>query len=237
MQDPSPPNNVAEEKRETPLQTTFPCKEESSVATKPRKPTQAMPLQRLTVTQSGIRDVETCTKMAEFVAGGGSFSFDNMKRHSAQVFHQQARDKEIRKSRPAQPKLVLLACLPDGQVYVWDGHHRVAAIYLGRREELLQEEYYLFDCSYTFVNSPHLAQWYLTPHDPRTEIRVAEFGSYKKTIAKLLKGKNDKAAIADIISSHKHMYAEPRTISTIAELVDKMGLKRVKTAATEGTLP
>ncbi|ELR23573.1 uncharacterized protein ACA1_071950 [Acanthamoeba castellanii str. Neff] len=110
---------------------------------------------------------------------------------------------------------IILALLPDERLYVWDGHHRVAAIHLGGRDHLLPEEYSTMRCNFKFAQTVSFATWFLTPFDPRTEIRVPEFGSFKNEVAVQLKKKKKPEA---------EMYVLPRTFESVAEMVARMDL-------------
>lgn len=120
---------------------------------------------------------------------------------------------------------IILALLPDERLYVWDGHHRVAAIHLGGRDHLLPEEYSTMRCNFKFAQTVSFATWFLTPFDPRTEIRVPEFGSFKNEVAvQLKKKKKPEAEVVEYIMSNRQMYVLPRTFESVAEMVARMNL-------------
>jgi len=81
-------------------------------------------------------------------------------------------------------------------------------------------------CNFEFASSVHLAQWFLTPYDPRTEIRLSEFGDFKKQVADMLhKQKKSKEEVVKFVHESKHMFVTNRTFDTVSELVENMGLK------------
>jgi hypothetical protein len=133
-----------------------------------------------------------------------------------------------------KPIPIILAQFPDDKLYLWDGHHRVVAIYLGGRDELLAEEYMVMKCNFAFAKTIHLAQWFLTPFDPRTEIRLAEFGTWKQEVGELLhKQKKSKEEIALYIKQNKSRYATSRTFHTVREMLQHMQIKRLNEQESE----
>lgn len=95
----------------------------------------------------------------------------------------------------------------DGEWYVHDGHHRVVAYLKDPSIPLILEtkEFTLDD----YLN-PAPPIW-LTPFNPITEVRLADFGDYKK----IARHKSSEWMIVN-----RHLFAEPRKIKTMRELSD-----------------
>lgn len=104
---------------------------------------------------------------------------------------------------------VLLARV-EGVDYIHDGHHRlIAAGLAGIEPQIRVEEYSMVD----YVN-PNPPRW-MTPFDPRFEVRVPEFFSFKNEAA----GKS-----SEWILSQKERYAEPRVIHDLEGLALQSGI-------------
>jgi len=96
----------------------------------------------------------------------------------------------------------------NGDWYVHDGHHRVVAYLIDPNIPLVikTEEYSLED--YRLPNPP----LWLTPFDPISEVRLANFRDYKK----IAKGRP-----VDWLIKNKFLYAEKRRVHTMKELADE----------------
>jgi hypothetical protein len=106
--------------------------------------------------------------MTKFVDKGGIFDSSSLTKHN-----------------PLRTSLISLNRFEDGQLYIQDGHHRIVGIYLDHRDFLYPSEYFIEYWSYDDyleLNESSLKRDWLTPFDPRTEIRNPEFHSYKKLV-------------------------------------------------------
>jgi len=113
---------------------------------------------------------------------------------------------EAMTKKPSQPpKLILIACFsPENQLYIWDGHHRVIAIYLGGRSEIYPEEYCILNITFELTKKVNFETGYVTPFDPQTEIRLAEFGLFKQQVHDMLHvEKNQKRKLLNIFYNHE----------------------------------
>lgn len=123
-------------------------------------------INELTVTQEGFRNEDQITSMVDFVAKGGVFNSMRLYEHS--------NGKDTRK--------INLVRFEDGRLYIHDGHHRVAAVYLGNRDILFDEEYEITSWTYAQYIEIKFEKRWITPFDPRSEVRVCDYEKYKNHI-------------------------------------------------------
>jgi hypothetical protein len=124
-------------------------------------------LTNLFVTQNNIRSVAAIPEMIEYVKSGGLWDRDFLKKF--------ADDKSLKVS-----PLVQISQFPDGSQYVHDGHHRTTSTYLAGRFYLEPSEYVISMWDYDkYLEISHANGWY-TPFDPRTHLRLSDFGQFKK---------------------------------------------------------
>lgn len=120
-------------------------------------------------------------------------------------------------------------------MYIWDGHHRVAAIFMGGRQELEPSEYTVMICNFEFATTVHLAKWFVTPFDPRTEIRVCDLGPFKDQVADLLhKKKKSKDEVVKFIMENKERYVKKREYDGVDALI-KLVLDTNEDTSLKGT--
>lgn len=125
-----------------------------------------MDIRQLKLTQDGFRlKRDELLKMAEFVKGGGIFDKASLAAHN-----------------PDRTSLIAINRFEDGDLYVRDGMHRLAAIHLGGRQELMPEEFFIEEYSYALYLEVNLAENWVTPFDPRIHVRVPEFFGFKNLI-------------------------------------------------------
>lgn len=157
-----------------------------------------MNIANLLVTQDEVRHPARIRTMIDFVNSGGIFDKESILQH-----------------RPdRRPKLMMVSVFPDGIKYLHDGHHRALAIYYSERKLLLPEEFFLVEWeSYEKYKEINFDCGWVTPFDPRYEVRVGEFCSFKNKATSL------PAKEATIfIRKNRHLYVRPRTVKTVAEL-------------------
>lgn len=113
-------------------------------------------ISNLIVTQNDLRNWNRCQELADEVKSGKIWS-DGFTR-------------------------INILQAEDGSKYVMDGHHRVTACVLGGREKLYSTEYQMSYVSYDMFNSINWLKGWVTPFDPRDEVRLADFQTFKKEI-------------------------------------------------------
>jgi len=157
-------------------------------------------LSQLTITQEEIRDGSKLENMANLVRSGGFFNKETLERYDAE-----------------KAFLMEIAEFPDGKFYLHNGHHRCIAIYMGYREYLREDEYYIKKWKYEDYNSINFGVGYYTPFDIRTETRVSDLSKYKEFIKTIIHQYGEEFAL-DIIKHCKVLYAKKREHSSIEAL-------------------
>jgi hypothetical protein len=151
----------------------------------------------ITITQNGIRNPDQLSKMVEFVRSGGFFNLEALQLH-----------------RPDARKIIQLPQFPDGKIYLHDGHHRTASIWLGGRNYLREDEYRLYNETYErYMELNPSEDWY-TPFDPRTEVRLPDFFQFKNV------ARNSPNLIA-FISNWSWQYKTERNCYHVKDIVDE----------------
>ena len=80
-------------------------------------------------------------------------------------------------------KLIAISVFPDGKMFLRDGLHRVTAIHLERPgRELHESEYVLEPMTYRRYATPNLEKGWITPFDPRFEVRLNDFIDFKNGV-------------------------------------------------------
>lgn len=160
-----------------------------------------MPISELYATQYGYRDDAGVKEMVEYVRQGGEFD--------------------------AKP-LITVFLLEDGKLFVHDGHHRSMAVYLSGRQYLKPNEYTLSPITYQALASVNFDAGYVTPYDPRSEMRLSDFRIFKKTAKQLrddISNPNREKDALDYIHAHRSLYCiTHRPYETIPEMVSHLGL-------------
>lgn len=118
------------------------------------------------------------------------------------------------------PRPIAIACFPDGEMMIRDGHHRCVATYLGDRHYLRHDEYHLENYTYEMYSEINFEAGFVTPFDPRTEVRLPDFTAFREAVFRL-HARSPAEAIA-YIRSHKAQYARPHTRNTLAHLAQHM---------------
>jgi hypothetical protein len=126
-------------------------------------------LTKLIVSQNDLRHSAThLQQMIDYVKGGGYFTQEAM--------HEWA---TINGDRP-DPPLIAVSRFPDGKEMIHDGHNRAVCMFLAGRSEIQDNEYFILNFTYEeYIALEPTNNWF-TPFDPRTHIRKAEFGDYKR---------------------------------------------------------
>jgi hypothetical protein len=125
---------------------------------------------------------------------------------------------------PSHTDLIKLVRFEDGCVFVHDGHHRATAIWLGGRHVLDPCEFAIRDRKYIDYLEPNFLKpdesWlgWVTPFDPRTEVRCADFGRFKEKVRVLFYEKGEDVA-RHYISLHTG-YKATKKFDTVPQLAD-----------------
>lgn len=142
--------------------------------------------------QDGFRrSIHTLRRMLEFVRGGGRYDPETL------------RSRESGRTVP-----IVLNRFEDGKVFIHDGLHRVATILAGRDPACLYDDEFRIDSySYQDYNEINVEVGYLTPFDPRSEVRVADLRGFQRRARAIIDAGQD---LTEFISNHRHLYARPR---------------------------
>lgn len=149
--------------------------------------TMALRLSDLHVTQGALRH-DTAAMQAHVEAGGS-----------------------WRLARP----LIKVARFEDGALYLHDGHHRCVATWRAGRHTLLEDEFVVEDWTYADWTAVNVAGKWVTPFDPRIEVRATDLTRFRQrlaSVASVLGG--EETAIVALIAAHREEFAAPRTATT-----------------------
>ena len=137
-------------------------------------------LSSLIPTHGALRNFQQVETMIRFVLEGGVFD-----RKTLDCF---AAEKGIKPS-----PLIQITEFEDGDRYIHDGHHRALSIYMGGRKEIYESEYETTRWTYEQYLEVNFGQNWVTPFDPRTEVRIADLKQWKQTVAALRTAIDDEA--------------------------------------------
>jgi len=129
-----------------------------------------MLIESLISTQFNLRDWDAVGGMSSFCRGGGFFTSDVLKDWSSK-----------NKDRTSQ-SLIQISKFEDDVHYIHDGHHRTLGIYLGDRDYLREDEFQITDWTYAEYMEISFENSWLTPFDPRAEVRSGDFFTFKKRV-------------------------------------------------------
>jgi hypothetical protein len=168
-----------------------------------------LPLDRLTVGQHGLRyTAGDIHRMMDFVADGGIWTETALRQYAD------------RHGLPA-PSLIQLSEFPapSGEVallLIHDGHHRLVATHLAGRDFLHAGEYQVTRWSYEEYLAINFRCGWVTPFDPRTHARKADFGAWKARVLEV--AQTDLAEAERMIRDEAAAYRERRRYSAIGAL-------------------
>jgi len=154
-------------------------------------------LSGLLVTQNALRDVKQIGGMMEHITTNGRWTKDVLSAWD-----------------DTNNNLISIVEFPNGIQAIHDGHHRCVATLLAKRAHLFPSEYELCHRSYEDYIHANLDAGWITPFNPKTEVRVADFQEFKDFVHRLL----DIDSAVRYILRHKDLYACPRDIYTLDEL-------------------
>ena len=166
-----------------------------------------MKITDLKLTQDGLR-IQDLSEMVEFVLSGGLYTKDVLNQYN----------------KTSDSNLIIINRFEDGQLYLHDGHHRVASIYLaGNRDFLFETEVEYWDYTYSRYINPNFSNGWYTPFDPRTHVRIPDFFNFKEKVRIMSEQNPDMAK--EYILNNQDQYLVPRTekhdnIAGILNIVD-----------------
>lgn len=168
-------------------------------------------LKDILVTQNGLRNINQIKPMIKYVKDGGKFDKGSMDGYF--IKHPKAHNGPV----------IQLAKFPDGKLFIADGHHRMFAILLAGRDFLYDNEYTVVNWTYESYVDVNFTQKWVTPFDPRLELRFFDFLAFKTQVYSCLK-RSEQAAV-DYILNNRHLYVMDRkninTIEDFKYLLDK----------------
>lgn len=162
-------------------------------------------LDSLGIMHDEIRHVHQVVEMARLVRDGLFWNRD--------VLHAYADAHGI----PMAP-LIAIAHFPDDWLMIRDGHHRCLATYLGGRTSLRPDEYRIEEYTYEMYAEINFEAGFVTPFDPRAEVRLPDFGSFRQEVFRLYAGSPE--AAVTFIRHNKSRYARPRRYYTLAQMAE-----------------
>ena len=140
----------------------------------------------LRVTQIALRNERQMTDLIEHAASGGSWYRDG----------------------EAEQDLVKVVRFEDGELFLRDGHHRCIASLAGGRPTLRPTEYVIEDWEYSAWAAPNMTTGFITPYDPRRNIRQADLEAHREAVAQIVRDEGEDAAAAYIMA-HPENYLAP----------------------------
>lgn len=152
-----------------------------------------MNINDLLITQNDFRNFENVRSMAEDVRKG-------------KIFHDRY-------------KLITILQTEDGLKWVTDGHHALGSLILGGRPALYSNEYHLIPMTYAMLNSINWMKSWVTPFDPRTHVRLADFHEFKDEVLNSLESRD---SLEISVRKRYNEYLRPRAgIWKIQDLLEK----------------
>src|SRR5215813_1415080 len=116
------------------------------------------------------------------------------------------------------PRPIAIARFPDGRMMIRDGHHRCLATYIGGRAYLRHDEYVVEEYTYEMYTEINFEAGFVTPFDPRTEVRVSDLTEFRQEVFRLYA--RDPAEARMFIRQNKARYARPRRCNTLVQLAE-----------------
>jgi len=130
--------------------------------------------------------------------------------------------------------LIAIARFPDGRMMIRDGHHRCLATYIGDRAYLRHDEYVVETYTYEMYAEINFEKGFVTPFDPRTEVRVPDFTAFRQEVFRL-HARNPEEAVA-FIRQNKSRYARPYTRSNLVQLAEHLRQSAIAEGIARGDL-
>ncbi len=165
-------------------------------------------LDELSVMQDELRhESNFIEEMIQFVSDGGFWTEESIAQYAERIGTNRFKLME------------LVQFNEDGRYMVHDGHHRVVATWLGGRSYLRSDEFVLKHWNYTDYQGINFANRWVTPFDPKSEIRIPDISIFKTKAIEL--AKTDEEAAKKFILENRNIYAKPRLVTGVSNLVDR----------------
>lgn len=165
----------------------------------------------LIVTQRGIREASLLKEMVKHVEKGGYYTFDVLKNWV------ENNKPNFSRSTP----LIQISRFPDGLLYIHDGHHRVLSMMLAGRKYISKEEYNLKDWEYEEYLEVNFSNNWLTPFDPRVEVRFSEFFNFKNRVWGIYNNQSPQHAY-HLIKTKSELYKTKREVYHIRDILNEI---------------
>ena len=127
----------------------------------------SLQLDTLGIMHDEIRHKHQVVEMSWFVRDGLFWTRDVLRAHAD-------------KHHTPIPHPIAIARFPDGRMMIRDGHHRCLATYIGGRAYLRHDEYTVETYTYEMYAEINFEVGFVTPFDPRTEVRVPDFTAFRQ---------------------------------------------------------
>ena len=167
----------------------------------------SLPLDTLETMHDEIRHKHQVVKMSWLVRDGVFWTRDVLRAYADQ-------------HHTPVPRPIAIAHFPDGRKMIRDGHHRSLAAYLGGRTYLRHDEYRVEVYTYEMYSEINFEAGFVTPFDPRTEVRVPDFTAFRQEVFQLYA--RDPAEAIAFIRQNKARYARQHTRNTLAQLAEHL---------------
>ncbi len=162
-----------------------------------------LPLVTLEITQQTLRYADKIDPMIEFVQSGGFWT-------------QEALADFAKRNGKGDTRSINITVFEDGRRMLHDGLHRCTSTLLAGRQYLREDEYELNPWTYESYLTPNFELGFVTPFDPRTEVRVEDWHAYKAEVMAI--AAVDKVEAAAFISRNRDRYCRPKTVLTVGEV-------------------
>lgn len=170
-------------------------------------------LDELTVLQDDLRHFSQMDSMIRFVADGEFWTLDKLALFAAK--------NGLLRVCP----LIEIAAFPDGRLMVHDGHHRIIATHLGGRPFIRSSEFIIKHWDYENYMNINFSHKWVTPLDPRSEVRVADIALFKNTVLDIL-GSHGAEEARKFILENKASYVRTRMVSSVVDLTERYLMRR-----------
>lgn len=162
----------------------------------------------LLVSQESISHEKIKTMMSH-VENGGIWSLDHLLAYSeSPSLTRHGRNGLV-------SPLIAITRFEDGTLMVQNGHHRVRATRTVR-DFLHDEEYIISDWETHEYSQINFDRTYVTPYDPRKQIRLLDFGDYKKKVMDI--AVIDRVLAKEYIKNHTVDYCKDRIVHTVMDM-------------------
>lgn len=114
----------------------------------------------------------------------------------------------LRGHESKRASLIGITRFEDGRLMIRDGLHRATAVMRARPGGLLApSEYEIEELTYAMFLEPVFETMLLAPFDPRTEVRVADWGEYRDEMLRRIREDDDPLGY---YRANRQTYVEPR---------------------------